>query len=103
MGTAAAWALAKRGLKPLVLEQFQHVHDQGSHGGDTRVIRHAYAESPEYVPLVLHADRLWQELESQTGHKSWCAAVAWNWPHPALPMLARHARAPTSTDSPTNG
>jgi monomeric sarcosine oxidase len=67
MGTAAAWALGRRGLKTLVLEQFQHVHSMGSHGGDTRVIRHAYAESPEYVPLVLHADELWQELEAGTG------------------------------------
>jgi len=64
MGTAAAWALGKRGLQTLVLEQFQHVHDQGSHGGETRVIRHAYAESPEYVPLVRRADQLWQELEA---------------------------------------
>jgi monomeric sarcosine oxidase len=69
MGTSAAWALGKLGLRALVLEQFHHVHDQGSHGGETRVIRHAYAESPEYVPLVRHADRLWQELESQTGQQ----------------------------------
>ena len=67
MGTAAAWALGKRGLRTLVLEQFRHVHDQGSHGGETRVIRHAYAESPEYVPLVRRADQLWQELEVTTG------------------------------------
>jgi N-methyl-L-tryptophan oxidase len=67
MGTAAAWALAKDGRKALVLEQFQHVHDQGSHGGETRIIRHAYAESAEYVPLVQRADQLWQELEVQTG------------------------------------
>ena len=69
MGTAAAWALAKRGVKSLVFEQFQHVHDQGSHGGETRIIRHAYAESPEYVPLVLDADRLWQELEAVSGER----------------------------------
>lgn len=69
MGTAAAWALSRRGLKTLVLEQFQHVHSMGSHGGDTRVIRHAYAESPEYVPLVLRADELWQELEAETGEQ----------------------------------
>jgi monomeric sarcosine oxidase len=69
MGTAAAWALGKRGLKTLVLEQFHHVHDQGSHGGETRVIRHAYAESPEYVPLVRRADQLWQELEATTGEQ----------------------------------
>lgn len=67
MGTAAAWALGKRGLASLVFEQFTHIHDKGSHGGDTRVIRHAYAESPEYVPLVQHADRLWQDLETSSG------------------------------------
>jgi monomeric sarcosine oxidase len=69
MGTAVAWALGKRGLKSLVLEQYQHVHDQGSHGGETRVIRHAYAESPQYVPLVRRADQLWQDLEAATGEQ----------------------------------
>jgi monomeric sarcosine oxidase len=69
MGTAAAWALGKRGLKTLLLEQFHHVHDQGSHGGETRVIRHAYAESPEYVPLVRRADQLWQELQASVGEQ----------------------------------
>lgn len=67
MGTAAAWALARQGAKAVVLEQFQHVHSLGSHGGDTRVIRHVYAESPEYVPVVQRADTLWQELEAETG------------------------------------
>ncbi|MGH2614025.1 MAG: N-methyl-L-tryptophan oxidase [Thermomicrobiales bacterium] len=67
MGTAAAWALGRRGVRALVLEQFQHVHGMGSHGGETRIIRHAYAESPEYVPLVRRADQLWQELEAETG------------------------------------
>lgn len=67
MGTAAALALARRGARTIVLEQFGHIHDQGSHGGETRVIRHVYAESPEYVPLVRRADALWQELETETG------------------------------------
>jgi sarcosine oxidase len=69
MGTAAAWALARRGMRALVLEQFPHVHDQGSHGGETRIIRHAYAESPEYVPLVRRADELWRQLEAETGRQ----------------------------------
>jgi monomeric sarcosine oxidase len=69
MGTAAAWALARRGQRALVLEQFQHVHAFGSHGGETRIIRHAYAESPEYVPLVRRADLLWQELEEESGER----------------------------------
>ena len=67
MGSAAAWALVKVGLRPIVFEQFTVVHDQGSHGGDTRVFRHAYAESPDYVPLVLRADELWQDLMAATG------------------------------------
>jgi glycine/D-amino acid oxidase-like deaminating enzyme len=67
MGTAAAWVLARRGIGVLVIEQFRHVHDQGAHGGETRIIRHAYAESPEYVPLVQRADALWTELEGLTG------------------------------------
>jgi sarcosine oxidase len=67
MGSAAAWALTKKGLRPVVLEQFSVVHDRGSHSGDTRIFRHAYAESPDYVPLVLRADELWQELMAATG------------------------------------
>jgi monomeric sarcosine oxidase len=67
MGTAAAWELGKRGERTLVLEQFGHVHSQGSHGGLTRIIRHAYAEGADYVPLVRRADDLWLELERATG------------------------------------
>jgi monomeric sarcosine oxidase len=66
MGTAAAWELGKRGQRALVLEQFQHVHALGSHGGQTRIIRHAYAEGPDYIPLVLRADELWMELEDES-------------------------------------
>ncbi|HET8522834.1 MAG TPA: N-methyl-L-tryptophan oxidase [Thermomicrobiales bacterium] len=66
MGTAAAWELGKRGERALVLEQFGHVHTNGSHSGQTRVIRHPYAEGADYIPLVLRADDLWVELEQIT-------------------------------------
>ncbi|MDQ3044650.1 MAG: N-methyl-L-tryptophan oxidase [Chloroflexota bacterium] len=69
MGSAAAWALARRGVKALVFERFNHVHSFGSHGGKTRVIRHAYAEGADYVPLVQRADHLWQELEAVSGQE----------------------------------
>ena len=72
MGSAAAWALAKRGERALVLEQFSHVHSFGSHGGKTRIIRHAYAESPEYVPLVQRAHELWRDLEAESGETILC-------------------------------
>lgn len=67
MGSAAAYFLAKSGLRVIAFEQFTIVHDLGSHSGATRIIRHAYHESPEYVPLVLRADQLWQELERIEG------------------------------------
>jgi monomeric sarcosine oxidase len=69
MGTAAAWELGKRGERALVLEQFGHVHGFGAHSGKTRVIRHAYSEGADYVPLVLRADDLWVELEAASGQE----------------------------------
>ncbi|MBM3227165.1 MAG: N-methyl-L-tryptophan oxidase [Candidatus Tectomicrobia bacterium] len=66
MGIAAAWELAKRGKRALVLEQFALVHDRGAHSGQTRIFRHAYAEGPEYIPLVMRADALWMALEAET-------------------------------------
>lgn len=67
MGTAAAWALARRGYSVLVLEQFSHLHSLGSHGGHTRIFRHAYFEGASYVPWTLEADRLFSELQDRTG------------------------------------
>lgn len=65
MGIAAAWELARRGKRALVLEQFSLVHDRGAHSGQTRIFRHAYAEGPEYIPLVMRADTLWMALEAE--------------------------------------
>src|SRR5258708_850913 len=67
MGTSAALALAKRGARCLVLRQFGLVNGFGSHGGRTRIIRQAYAESPDYVPLVQRADLAWLQLEQAVG------------------------------------
>jgi len=66
MGSAAAYHLAKRGLRVLGLEQFPPAHDRGSSHGRTRVIRQAYFEHPDYVPLVLRAYELWRTLEAET-------------------------------------
>jgi monomeric sarcosine oxidase len=69
MGIACAWELAKRGKRALVLEQFDLVHDRGAHSGQTRIFRHAYAEGADYIPLVMRADRLWQQLEAEIGSR----------------------------------
>jgi monomeric sarcosine oxidase len=67
MGTATGWAVAHRGHTVRVVEQFDHVHTLGSHGGITRIFRHAYAEGADYVPWALRADDEWHGLEERTG------------------------------------
>jgi sarcosine oxidase len=67
MGSMALWRLARRGLSVVGLEQFAPGHDRGSGHGDSRMIRTAYFEGPEYVPLVQAAFPLWRELEAESG------------------------------------
>src|SRR5205823_11824179 len=67
VGSAAAYQLAKRGANVLGIDQFPGGHDRGSSHGETRVIRQAYFEHPDYVPLLLRAYELWHELERQSG------------------------------------
>jgi monomeric sarcosine oxidase len=67
MGLASAWALARRGFAVELFERFGHVHAHGSHGGYTRIIRHAYHEGSDYVGLVSRADREWTALADRCG------------------------------------
>ncbi len=69
MGSAALWHLARRGCKVLGIEQFGVAHDRGSSHGGSRLIRRAYFEHPDYVPLVSSACSLWRELEEASGKK----------------------------------
>jgi sarcosine oxidase len=63
VGSAALWQLARRGLDVLGIDRFSPPHDRGSSHGQTRIIRQAYFEHADYVPLVLESYRLWQDLE----------------------------------------
>jgi sarcosine oxidase len=67
MGSAACFELARRGRRVLGLEQFRFAHDRGSSHGQTRIIRTAYYEHPNYVPLVRRAFERWYDLEQRTG------------------------------------
>ena len=67
MGSAAAWQLAKRGLRVLGLEQFSIPHSQGAHHGHSRVTRTAYFEHQDYVPLLQRSFDLWRQLEADAG------------------------------------
>jgi sarcosine oxidase len=66
LGSATCYHLAKQGAKVLGLEQFDIPHEQGSHAGQSRIIRKAYFEHPDYVPLLEHAYKNWAELEKRT-------------------------------------
>jgi sarcosine oxidase len=66
IGSAAAYHLATRGKRVLGLERFTPAHDRGSSHGSSRIIRQAYHENPGYVPLVLRAYELWEQLERDT-------------------------------------
>ena len=69
VGSAALAHLARRGVNVLGLDQFPSAHDRGSSHGETRMIRQAYLEHPDYVPLLRRAYTLWDELEELTGKR----------------------------------
>jgi sarcosine oxidase len=64
MGSSAAYHLARRGQRVLGLERFTPAHDRGSSHGDTRIVRQAYFEGSDYVPLLQRSYELWDELSA---------------------------------------
>src|SRR5256886_4908456 len=66
MGSAAAYHLARRGVHVAGIEQYTPAHDWGSSHGRSRVIREAYFEHPDYVPLIQRAYELWRGLGQGT-------------------------------------
>src|SRR5580692_2198360 len=67
VGSAAMYHLASRGARVLGLDRFPPGHDRGSSHGRTRIIRQAYFEHPDYVPLLRRAYELWAELDRRRG------------------------------------
>jgi sarcosine oxidase len=66
MGSAACYHLARRGVRVLGLEQFDVPHARGSSHGFSRMIRTAYYEHADYVPLLKRSFELWKRLEEET-------------------------------------
>ncbi|AFM17837.1 glycine/D-amino acid oxidase, deaminating [Mycolicibacterium chubuense NBB4] len=120
MGSAAAFHLAARGQRVLGLEKFTPAHDQGSSHGGSRIIRQSYFEDPAYVPLLLRAYELWDELAADSGRDVYrmtgglfigppdCLTVAgslrasreWDLPHEVLDEGGIRARFPNFTPRP---
>ena len=66
MGSAAAWALARRGRQVTLLEQFGPGHHNGASHGSTRNLNPGY-HRPEYVAMLAEGLALWEELEQDSG------------------------------------
>jgi sarcosine oxidase len=69
MGASTCYHLAKAGVRVLGLEQHDIPHSLGSSHGYSRMIRLAYYEKPDYVPLLRRAYDLWDELEAESAQK----------------------------------
>lgn len=69
IGSAVLFHAADQGAKVIGIEQFEPVHNRGSSHGHTRIIRQAYFEHPNYVPLLIEAYQLWEELEHIAGEQ----------------------------------
>ncbi|RYM06711.1 N-methyl-L-tryptophan oxidase [Sporolactobacillus sp. THM7-7] len=120
MGSTTAYQLAKRGKRVLGIEQFAPAHDQGSSHGGSRIYRQAYFEDPAYVPLLLRAYELWEEIKRESGRElltvtgglmmgppdsqtvagSIKSAKQWNLPYETLSAAEVHKRFPVFTPSP---
>jgi sarcosine oxidase len=66
MGSATAWALARRGVGIVLLEQFGPGLPLGASHGRSRTYRSTHAQ-PHHQSLVAEARELWAELEQETG------------------------------------
>jgi len=65
-GLATAYALSRRGAEVAIFEQYDLFHNRGSSHGATRMLRMAYYEHPNYVPLVQRAVKQWRDLEAKS-------------------------------------
>jgi monomeric sarcosine oxidase len=69
VGSAALYHLSRRGVRALGIDRFAPGHDRGSSHGETRIIRLAYFEHADYVPLLRRAYELWEELAGHCGQR----------------------------------
>lgn len=70
VGSAAMHHLASRGLKVLGLDRHEPGHGLGSSHGESRIIRKAYFEHPDYVPLLQRSYELWDRLQADAGRNN---------------------------------
>ncbi len=61
-GSSAIYQLVRRGVNVVGIDQFRPPHSMGSSHGPSRILRMAYKEGPDYIPLLRRSFDLWHEL-----------------------------------------
>ena len=69
VGSAALYHGAAQGMNILGIDRFSPPNHHGSSHGQTRVIRMAYFEHSDYVPLLKQAYAGWEQLEQLSGNR----------------------------------
>lgn len=87
VGSAALYYAAKNGWDVLGIERFSVAHAMGSSHGQTRIIRQAYFEHPDYVPLLKSAYALWSQFEAAVGKSFFQRTGLLQVGHPEGPII----------------
>lgn len=87
MGAATAEALARRGQRVFLIEQFAPGHTHGSSHGDGRIFRFAYPQAI-YVQMMLLARPAWAELGKRAGRPLIQTTGGWDCSPAGSPALA---------------
>lgn len=69
IGAQALWQLAKSDVNVTGYELYSPGHSRGAAGGETRLFRHLEPEFIEYLPITERADKIWHELEEESGRR----------------------------------
>ncbi|MFD5337744.1 N-methyl-L-tryptophan oxidase [Streptomyces hawaiiensis] len=67
MGSQTMWRLAARGAEVVGYDRYAPGHDRGAAGGESRIFRSGNLWDAAYLPLLRLADRMWEQLQQETG------------------------------------
>jgi sarcosine oxidase len=78
VGSMALWQASKLGVAPVGFEAVAPAHPRSAVGGDSRLFRMTYRGEHNFYPVLQKAERLWRELEEESGQEilTQCGALS---------------------------
>ncbi|WP_120521049.1 N-methyl-L-tryptophan oxidase [Arthrobacter celericrescens] len=67
IGSMALWQASRLSDSVVGFEAATPAHGRSAVGGDTRLFRMIYRGNPDFYPILQRSQRLWAELEAETG------------------------------------